>query len=131
MKIVCTYIADDGEEFETESECREYEQSLVCANEGIAAFDKNLNYIATPTPSDWEENVWFMKILDGEQADRLMTWVYDQCGICMDGLPDHLTAGDVWAWTERNGGEWYKPLERYAELKRIADAIEKAVSQLG
>ena len=131
MKIVCTYIADDGEEFETESECREYEASLARANGGVAAFDKDLNYIPVPTPKDWEVKVWFMKILDGEQADALMRWVDDYCGICMDGLPDHMTTGEVWAWNERHGGAWYKPLEQYAELKRIADAIEKAVNSVG
>lgn len=130
MKIVYTYIADDGEEFKTESECREYEESLVRANGGVAAFDKDLNYIPVPTYEQWEDKVWYMKILDGKQADKLIHWVYNYCGICMDGLPNHLTAGEVWAWNDADG-EWYKPLEKYAELKRLADAIEKAVSQLG
>ena len=130
MKVICTYVADDGKEFDSESECREYEESLARANRSVAAFDKELNYIPTPTIADWEDKVWHMKIMDGKQADKLISWVNDYCGICMDGLPDHLTAGEVWAWSEIDG-EWYKPLERYAELKRLADAIEKAVSQLG
>lgn len=74
MKIV--YIADDGKEFDTEKECKEYEDNRpdikkLIWDEVLIGYDQNgviLEYnLADPdfTDEDWLENVFYMRVTRG------------------------------------------------------------------
>ena len=92
----------------------------------VAAFDDNLHFIEKPTAEQWEESIMYMKILDGNKAERFVRWIHGWCSMDCDGLYGELHEGDVWAW-DIYGSVWYKPLERLAKLQALADRINKAV----
>ena len=129
MRIETHYFADDETEFETEYECREYERKLKANFASVLFFDDNLNLMENPTNSQLE-CIWYIKVLDGEGATKLMGWINDVVGICIDGLPDKLTAGQMFAW-DNTDYVWYSPVEMVKKYQVIVDTIERAVSQLG
>lgn len=126
MRIEYTYIADDGTEFDNEEECREYENRQKMNFESVVLFDDTFHRLTEPTSGTFEA-VWYMKILDGKKATDLIDWVNDQCGICMDGLPDKLKEGEIYAW-DNGYGTWYNPAELAKKYQDVVDAIEKAVA---
>ena len=129
MRIETHYFADDETEFETEYECREYERQLKANFASALLFDDNLNLIENPTNSQLK-CIWYIKVLDGEGATKLMDWFNDVVGICMDGLPDKLTAGQMFAF-DNTDFVWYSPTEMVTKYQAIVDAIEKKVNSLG
>ena len=129
MRIETHYFADDETEFETEYECREYERQLKANFASVLFFDDNLNLMENPTNSQLA-CIWYIKVLDGDGATKLMEWINDVVGIFMDGLPDKLTAGQIFAW-DNTDSVWYSPVEMVTKYQTIVDTIEKAVSQLG
>lgn len=129
MRIETHYFADDETEFETEYECREYERQLKANFASVLFFDDSLNLMENPTNSQLE-CIWYIKVLDGEGATKLMDWINDVVGICMDGLPDKLTAGQIFAW-DNTIYTWYSPVEMVKKYQDVVDTIEKAVNSLG
>ena len=129
MKIVTTYVADDGTEFDNEEECREYENRQKMNFESVVLFDDTFYRLTEPTSGTFEA-VWYMKILDGKKATDLIGRVDDQCGVCMSGLPDKFKDGEIYAW-DNDSGTWYDPGKEAQKFQDVVDAIEKAVSQLG
>jgi hypothetical protein len=128
MKIVYTYIADDGTEFDSKYECEEYEKKQQVNFESVILLDDEFNRLFELSENTFEV-MWYMKILDGDKASDLMKWAHDYTGICMDGLPERLKDEEVYAWDD-DRGEWYNPAELAVRYKNIWDAIEKAVDVL-
>lgn len=128
MRVEFKYYADDDTEFCTEEACLAYEAGLKSDFDSVLFFDDAFNRLTECCERTFE-TVWYMKILDGEKATKLMDWQYDYYGVCMDGLPEELHAGDVYAWNN-DRGEWYDPVKKMAKYKTVLDLIEKAVAKL-
>lgn len=127
MRTETTYFAFDETEFDTEEECLAYEAECYQNMSAVAAYDENLTFIERPTAEQWESDVIILKILDAEKAEQFLKWIQDWCSMNTDGLCGELREGDVWAWDD-DEGEWFKPLEKYAELKAFAERISEAVN---
>ena len=128
MRVEITYYADDDTEFCTEEECIAYEAGLKKDFDSVIFLDDAFNYLDECSQTTFE-SVWYMKILDGEKATKLMKWQYGYYGVCMDGLPEELHAGDVYAW-DNDCGEWYDPEILAKKYTAIVDAIREAVAKL-
>ena len=128
MRIEIIYYADDDTEFSTKEECLDYEAKKQADFESILFFDDSFGHLDELSLNTFE-CVWYMKILDGEKASRLLQWQYDYYGVCMDGLPKELHAGEIYAW-DNDSGEWYDPKAKMKKYTDIVDAIEKAVAKL-
>lgn len=126
MRIEITYFADDDTEFDTEEECRAYEARQTEDFKSVLFFDEDLNQL-TECNEDTFACAIYMKILDGEKADRLMKWQWGYFGVCMDGLPSELHDGDIYAWDDITE-LWYNPVEKLEKYKAAMAAIEKAVN---
>lgn len=127
MRIEKKYYAFDETEFDNEADCIAYEDECYRNMGAVAAYDENLTFIERPTAEQWEESIMYMKILDGEKAERFVRWIKAWCGMDCDGLYGELKTDDVWAWNIEEG-VWYKPLEEMAILQALVDRINKAVN---
>ena len=128
MRVEITYYADDDTEFCTEEECIAYEAKLKSDFDSVLFFDDAFNHLDECSQSTFE-SAWYMKILDGEKADRLMKWQYGYYGVCFDGLPNKLHDGDIYAW-DNITELWYNPVEKLEKYKAAVAAITKAVAKL-
>lgn len=131
MRIEIHYFAEDDTEFDTEEECKAYEQSLWDNFDSVVFFDDHFNIMNRErnSISGIADLAWYIEILDGEKAERLFKWLYSFAGMCTDGLTD-LVAGDIYAW-DNTDSVWYSPKKKLREWQKIVDAIEKAVNSLG
>ena len=127
MKIVTTYVADDGEVFYSEADCYAYEHRFDDANEAVIFFDDELNIIPFGLDEVYEKFMYFV-IRNEEKADELFRAIHDweHCFV----MPEEYHNGDLIAWDAGN----YKYVDlrtQRDELNRKINAIEKAVSQVG
>ena len=80
MEIKYTYICSlDGEEFETEEECLEYERNIAGC-EGIAFFDVNRELVKVEDAVATYEQAYYIYILNKELADRYFAWLFSHYG---------------------------------------------------
>lgn len=130
MRIETKYFAFDEEEFDTEEECKAYEDNLMGNFKAVAFFDEDLKPITSANAEYINGYAMFMKILDAEKAEELFHWLYSYCGFDADGLSRNMKTGDIYAW-DNDDGVWYKLAWRLTELQKTVDAIEKAVNSVG
>lgn len=128
MRVETIYYADDDTEFCTEEACLAYEASLKANFDSVIFFDDAFNRLEEFCESTFE-SVWYIKVLDGEKATKMMEWQYSCFGVCMDGLPDELHDGEIYAWDDESG-EWYDPEILAKKYTAIVDAIREAVAKL-
>lgn len=107
MQIKKIYISDDGEEFETEEACLEYENSLN-SRDGVILFDHNLEVIHGGAPIDAYNEAFYMYISDAGQAERFFDWVreYDRSPV-----PKDVKEGRIYFYDEAAGN--YKNLDEF------------------
>ena len=107
MQIKKIYISDDGEEFETEEACLEYENSLN-ARDGVILFDSNLEVIHGGAPIDDYNEAFYMYISDARQAERFFDWVYEYDH---SPVPKDVKEGGIYFYDEATGN--YKNLDEF------------------
>ena len=129
MRIEVHYFADDDTEFDTEEECMAYEAKQMEDFKSVLFFDDAFNHLDIPSQNTFE-CAMYLKILNGERASRLMRWQWGYFGVNMDGLPESLQDGELYAW-DNDYGEWYNPKAKLEKYRTVADAIEKAVNSVG
>lgn len=125
MKKVVTWIADDGEEFDTEEQCLAYEHRFDDALDAALFLDDDFNVI----PFNLErvyDSFQYIVIKDAEKARDLFWAIYnwENCFV----IPKDYKDGDILSW---NGDcESYDFLyEERRKLNEKIDRIEKAVSE--
>lgn len=96
MRIETHYFADDDTEFDTEAECREYEELFRAQIESVVFFDENLTVLESL--EDVESYAAFMYIKDGEKANALFPRLEEYISFCKPDWEVHT--GDAIAWDE-------------------------------
>lgn len=71
------YVADDGTEFETEKECREYEQEFYKVHSSMIMFDENFDKIDVATTCCLS-NAYYLCVKDN--AEKVGSYLEEQFG---------------------------------------------------
>lgn len=74
MQIKKIYISDDGEEFETEEECLEYEK-IVSSRDSVILFDYCEGIINDDDFWNAFDQAIYIYITDAERAEKFLQWV--------------------------------------------------------
>ena len=127
MRSETTWYAIDDTEFDTKEECEAYEKSLEDGFKSVVFFDENMNLIRFFEPEHISDYAFYMGIREPEKAWDFIRWLYGCTGMNIDGIPEDLKAGDVYAW-DTSDDTWTNPAEKLAELQATVDKIIKAVA---
>ena len=122
MRIETTYIADDGTEFSTEEECREYENEFKRLMDSAQFFDEN--FITCRELGDIEYAV-YVYIRDSKKAEML----FDQLYIMLSFEPPRsisYKSGDILWYTDK--GEWVNLNSEINRLTTVRDTILSGTS---
>lgn len=130
MRIEISYFAVDDTEFDTKEECEAYEDALGEGFKSIVFFDEDMKQIDVFNAERISESAFYMGIREPEKAYDFIRWLYGYAGLCIDGIPENLKAGDVYAW-DNDDGEWHNPMEKLRKLQATVDKIERAVNSVG
>lgn len=131
MIVKTIYISYDGEEFETEEECEEYEREFEDIKKSVLFLSDKMKPVKDDDMVGIEAACYF-KVLDWEKANRLFDWLVDHT--CMDNM--EFTEGDqnrIYAWDEDTA--MYYDLNDYVEreenrLKKIAGVFWTVENEL-
>lgn len=128
MRIEVKYIAEDGEEFDSEEECYAYEHRFDDAADSVIFLDDEFNVIPWGDLERLYDNFIYMVIRNEEKAHDLF-WAIHAWEGCFE-MPKNYHDGDLIAWD----AEDEKYVDLYAErdrLNRKINAIKKAVNSVG
>jgi hypothetical protein len=124
MREIRYYVADDGERFNTERECVEYEQKskLRCHKDEFKIFDCNRRELNIDDECVTQDDVFYIIIKSPAAADVIGEWFeyygaenpFDDCG-------GWRNAVGTWVYNDdfRSEGSWYKVEKRLDELQSI------------
>lgn len=126
MRKVITWIADDGEEFETQEECYAYEHRFDEAIGGVVFLDDDFCIIPFNLEQIYDD-FQYAVIKDADKAADLFRAIHEweYCFV----IPTGYKNGDILSWDSDD--EKYDFL--YEERRRLnekIDRIEKAVSEV-
>ena len=120
MRIETTYIADDGNEFDTEEECREYEDEFKQLMSSVQFFDEY--FIKCHTPEDIESDAVYVYIRDSKKAEKLFDRLFNMISFEVPFFVSYKS-GDILWYTEN--GEWVNVNAEISLLATIKDTILK------
>lgn len=124
MRIETKYFADDDTEFESEEECRAYEQFQKDCMGAVAIFDDDMNYMDSPTLEEIESYAFYIFIRSGAKAESLFSWLKEQISFDDDGIKYPLVAGELYAFSADNG-KWYDMDEQLASLAANVERMKR------
>ena len=132
MIEVIKYVADDGEEFEYEDECREYEWGLTISHAKYSLLSGNFQILAIDNPRSYED-VEYIFLPDEQSANDLYeAWdgnIVDAC------RPDFLSpyayaSPDIGLWAyDWDNEKWYHIGNHIRAEEKRADACMKAINK--
>ena len=120
-----TYIANDGEEFETEEECQAYELALNDCP-GVLGFDLDLTFQDPEKlgANDAFVNSNYFYVYDAEQAEKTFEILGDYTGTT---TPDgELHAGDLFRYDEENDG-WVDMIAEYRKQTQTIGSLLNSI----
>ena len=124
MRIEVKYFADDETEFETEEECRAYEEATALNMGSVVWFDEDLNRMDSPGILDIESSAYGMYIIDEEKAVGLCNWLYEQISF----QPPHIEMPKgAFLWYDVEIDEW---VDVGKEASRWMDRLKKMGAQI-
>ena len=126
MTIKNTYIACDGEEFETEEECLQYERGIL-GHKGILFFDSERNVIENDDPVLKYELSLYIYIVDKDQAKVYFEWLNNYAGY---NYGDDFETGHVYMYNTRTC-EYEDLAEKINELIGFENDIFGHVKEIG
>ena len=118
MEIRKIYISDDGEEFDSEEECLEHEQTVSSMN-SVMLFDSRKRMISDPAPFVAFEKAVYVYIRDAEKAEAFLQWIRQECGY---SVPEQLEDGELYFYDEQTN-LFVNLEEKIRELKNLRDHI--------
>lgn len=127
MRIEVTYYADDGVEFDTEEECRAYEEEQNACFDSVMFFNEKFEWKKEPDASFIESDAVYFKVLNADKAERLFRWLYEWCGACFPENP--LEDGHVYAYDDEDyhaDNYWVDVTERFEKMRDIIQKAEGA-----
>lgn len=116
-----TYVADDGEEFDTEEECQAYELALSDCP-GILGFDLDLAFQDPKKlgANDAFVNSNYFYVYDAEQAEKTFEILGDYTGTT---TPEgELHAGDLFRYDEDSNG-WIDMIAEYRKQTQTIGSL--------
>ena len=122
MEIKVTYIANDGEEFETEEECLEYENRCD-PGDSLVMINQNCVAVQASNPIDAFEHSEIYYIRDAAKAAVFFWFVNDQTGYA---VPEEIEDDGIYIYNPSIDG--YVDLR--AELERLGDIQKKVVEEV-
>ena len=128
MTIRNIYVAADGEEFETEEECLEYEKTRD-ASDAILMFNSNNQIIEDIDSVTAFEKSMYLYILNAEKAKKFFAWINESYGYAVPD-PDGVNGNELYAFDEdRYSQSYYKLGNRIAELEVLQDELLDRVQE--
>ena len=112
MEIKTTYIADDGEEFETEEECRAYEEAWN-PGDAILFLDQDFQPLYLRDSVARFEWATYVFIKDAEKARKFFEVLNNECGY---DVPDQIEDRRLYWWKDQE----YVDLNSYIADLQIA-----------
>lgn len=119
MTEVTYYIAEDGKQFDDESECWKYEMSLKdwsC----VEFFNEDLERL---DPNDGLEELYeysmHLHIINAERAKEVFRFLYEMYGFY---TPEKYEDGDLLSFNEQEQ-DWFDPVEKAREAMRIVNTL--------
>jgi len=127
MTIRKIYIAEDGEEFESEDECLEYEKAFNPEG-AIVFYDEDLERVTSGRdPAETFELADHLYISNAEQAERFFNWIDEYYGMT---VPDEVVAGQVYSFDERNQ-QYFNLCDRIREMEHVLKIIFEDLQKNG
>ena len=120
-----TYVADDGEEFDTEEECQAYELALNDCP-GVLGFDLDLAFQDPKKlgANDAFVNSNYFYVYDAEQAEKTFEILGDYTGTT---TPDReLHAGDLFRY-DGDSDEWIDMIAEYRKQTQTIGSLLNTV----
>ena len=122
MRTRTIYISNDGEEFETEEECLEYERNRD-ASDAVLMFAANRFPIVDSDSVAAFEDASYLYILDAERAKAFFKAIKDDYSYAIPKL-DEVTNFSLYAYEEDRSGQSYVNLDdKIAELEVLRDEL--------
>ena len=129
MTIKNIYISDDGEEFETEEECLEYEKARDVSG-AILMFDSDRQILDDADSVKAFENAMYLYIINVERAKKFFDFVGEDYGYV---VPDEVVENGLYAYDDNvHCQSYYKLTDQIAELEVARDELlDRAHEKLG
>ena len=96
MKIRKIYISDDGEEFDSEEQCLEYENKIN-SFDSVLLFDSKKNLIENENPGIAYERACYIYVRDTNRAKTFLEWVHSEYKYA---VPSLVRAGELYFYDE-------------------------------
>ena len=120
MTIRNIYVAADGEEFDTEEDCLDYEQTMD-ASGAIIMFDSDRKLIKGVSSAEAFERSMYLYIVDAEKAKRFFDLMCDDYGHI---VPEDVEDYALYMYDDNIRGQSYVELqELIANLETERDEI--------
>lgn len=131
MTIKNIYISDDGEEFETEEECVEYEKARDVKG-AILMFDSDRQILDDADSVKAFENAMYLYIINVERAKKFFDYVSESYGYDVPD-PDEVIEHGLYAFNDdMHCQSYYELTDRIAELEVARDELlDRAHEKLG
>lgn len=101
MIIKRTFIADDGEEFESEEACIEYEEAMNPEG-GVIFYDGNMKRVTKENgPASMLDHAMYLYISNAKKAQKFFDWIVQYYGMA---VPIELTDGAMFVYDDRAQG---------------------------
>lgn len=126
MTIRNIYVAADGEEFDTEEDCLDYEQTMD-ASDAIIMFDSDRKMIKGISSAEAFDKSMYLYIVDAEKAKRFLEIMCDDYGhIVPEDIEDHA----LYVYDDNIRGQSYVELQKLiAKLETERDKILESVRE--
>lgn len=120
------YIADDGEEFETEEECTAHERCMADLP-GILGFNDKAAY-QDPEKNDVDQafnNSEYLFIIDENEADETFEFIGDYYGYT---VPTVFSTGDILRY-DYDKDEWVNAVDDYLGKTEMMIGLLKSIGE--
>ena len=126
METKITYIADDGEEFDSEEECLAYENAFKHVG-GVIAFDEDKHVVFSAEEVATEAEYYY--ITNAEKARKTFAFIDDYYGT---EVPTTFDDGDLFRF-DYDRDKWVNVFNEFSRTGKlicdIADEIARRTSQ--
>lgn len=129
MEQITVYRAFDGEQFDTEEECLEYEQNSLPkydAMMNLLLFDEETLLIPFQpgmTYSELYDKMQFFVVIN--KTEESLACLHNILDQGFYSYPDTIEEGHVYTWSNRDG--WYDYSEKFCRMKETVDIIISTV----
>lgn len=122
MTTKTIYISNDGEEFESEEECLEYEKKRD-VHDAIIMFDSNRLPILDADSVAAFEDAEYLYILDSEKAKAFFDYISEAYGYAVPN-PDEVVNYGLYAFnSDLSCQSYYELNDQIAELEVLRDEL--------